>query len=145
MSDETVTSVETVTSTVKKSHFGGRDHRITQLKLLKSRANKLVAVFTGTAVGEMLAEAEAAVADAIDSVKDLADWKPVRSSAKKAKFVPTNGDAVKIRTKKLEVYSLSTEEAESLTVESVTGKMARCKTASGVLVVVRVSHLAPRK
>lgn len=140
---DTATSTET-----RKSHFGGKEHRIAQLALLQGRAEKLAGVFAGTDVGNMLNESVECVKDAIDSVKSLAaDWKPAgRKSVAKAKFEPVAGSPVKIRKKKLGDYAvLSETDQQALTVIGVTGKFANCETASGVKIAVRISHLSARK
>ena len=149
MTETTETTPATHTAATKKSHFGSRVHRISQLDLLVGRINKASAVFAGTGVASLLDEASEAVADAKTEAGDLPqDWRPAgRPVVRKAKVEVKEGDRVVIKAKKQEGYKdlLSQAEMSDLGIIKVVGKKVRCSTSTGSTVVIPLSQLTAAK
>jgi hypothetical protein len=134
---------------IKKSHFGSRAHRISQLDLLLGRINKAAAVFAGTGVANMLEEAAEAVADAKTEAGNLPeDWRPAgRPVVHKAKVELKEGDRVEVKAKKQADYAdlLTPAEMTDLVIIKIAGKKARCGTSTASTAVIPLSQLAVAK
>ena len=145
MTETTETTPATPATATKKSHFGSRTHRISQLDLLMGRINKASAVFAGTGVADLLNEASDAVADAKTAAGNLPqDWRPAgRPVVRKAKVELAVGSKVEIKAKKQEGYKdlLTAAEMSDLAIISIAGKKARCSTSTGSAVVIPLSQL----
>jgi hypothetical protein len=139
---------DTTTKADKKSHFGSRAHRISQLTLLGKRVDKARGVFAGTSVADILADALEAVNDAGREAALLPDdWRPAgRVISRKVKVVLVVGDQVQIKAKKQAKYTdlLSAAEMGDLTISAIVGKKARCTASTGVAVLIPLSQVSKR-